>query len=75
MYCEEAISMAVIKRTYAIPEEIVRQFEKVVVPGKRSVVISELISGWLADQRREELRRAVIEGCLDMTEAHMGGGQ
>lgn len=60
--------MRLQKRTYALPPETVEEFDKAVQPGKRSAVVAHLMHSWLDEQRRERLRREVIEGCRDMAD-------
>ena len=63
--------MTLMKRTYALPAETLAQFEQAVVTGKRSAVISDLLREWLDQQRRESLRREIIEGCQAMTDVYL----
>jgi hypothetical protein len=63
--------MTLLKRTYALPSDTLTQFEQTVVPGKRSAVISDLLWEWLDQQRRERLRREVIEGCQAMADVYL----
>lgn len=58
--------MAAIKRTYALPEETVREFEEMVAPGKRSTVLNKVIKDWLDARKRMELRKQIDEGCREM---------
>ena len=53
------------KRTYSLPTDVLRTFEKEIVPSKRSRVISGLLRDWL--QRRQK----VIEGCAEMAEVYL----
>ena len=59
------------KRTYALPQDTVEEFEQEVRQGKRSTVIAELIKDWLDRKRREKRRRGVIEGCREMAEVYL----
>lgn len=63
--------MALSKRTYALPSETIDQFEKAVAPGRRSAVIGQVLSKWLEERRREQLGKALIEGCRDMAEVYL----
>ena len=54
------------KRTYVLPPDLLEKFEKEVEPGRRSAVITELLSRWLDE--RQQLRAHVIEGCHEMAE-------
>jgi len=63
--------MTLMKRTYALPAETLAQFEQAVVTGKRSAVISNLLREWLDQQRRESLRREIIEGCQAMADVYL----
>jgi Arc/MetJ-type ribon-helix-helix transcriptional regulator len=64
-------TMSTIKRTYAIPSDLLERFEEHVVTGQRSHVIAALIEEWLEERKREALRHAIIEGCRDMAEADL----
>jgi hypothetical protein len=55
-----------LKRTYVLPPETLAEFEQKVGAGKRGAVIADLLRDWLERQRREQLRREVIEGCREM---------
>ena len=63
--------MRLPKRTYALPPDILQQFEQTVAAGKRSAVIAELLHAWLDKQRQEQLRRDVIEGCREMADVYL----
>lgn len=63
--------MPLLKRTYALPVDTLQQFEQQVKSGKRSTVIAELLHEWLENQRREQLRQNIIEGCRDMEELYL----
>ena len=63
--------MRLLKRTYALPPDILQQFEQTVAAGKRSAVIAGLLHAWLDQQRQEQLRRDVIEGCREMAEVYL----
>ncbi|MEN6371273.1 MAG: hypothetical protein ABFD64_04590 [Armatimonadota bacterium] len=58
--------MAAVKRTYALPEETVREFEQAVTPGRRSTVLNKVMKDWLGEQKRMKLREQVAEGCREM---------
>ncbi len=58
----------VVKRTYVIPEDIIRIFESQVPAGKRSAVVVELIREWNERRNLDALRLNVIAGCLDMAD-------
>lgn len=60
--------MALNKRTYALPSEIVEEFERAVESGKRSAAIAALVREWLEEQKRARIRESVIEGCREMAE-------
>lgn len=62
--------MSVMKRTYALPEETVRQFEHVVPPGRRSALLASLLNAWIQEQRRAALAQAVVEGCHAMADTY-----
>lgn len=63
--------MALTKRTYALPTEVLTAFEEAVSPGKRSALIAKLLAEWLEEKRRELLRREIIEGCHEMAELYL----
>ncbi len=62
--------MSMVKRTYALHEETLRDFEQTVESGRRSAVIESLIEEWLERQRLEALRREIIEGCQVMADVY-----
>ncbi|HEX5269130.1 MAG TPA: hypothetical protein VFW33_01520 [Gemmataceae bacterium] len=63
--------MGLLKRTYTLPQETIEAFERSTPPGKRSALIAELMHEWLERQRRERLRREVIEGCREMADVYL----
>lgn len=63
--------MPLLKRTYALPSAVLQQFEQEVEPGQRSTVVGELMREWLEQQRREQLRQDIIEGCRDMEDIYL----
>ena len=62
--------MPLQKRTYALPPQTLEQFEAAVSAGRRSAVVAQLLDEWLEGQRRERLRRDVIEGCREMADVY-----
>jgi hypothetical protein len=58
--------MALTKRTYALPPETVRCFERAVPKGKRSALLAELIREWLRERERARLRKEIVLGCREM---------
>ena len=60
--------MRMMKRTYALPENVVRPFEEAVERGQRSALLAGLLRFWLAEQRRKALRAEILEGCQEMAE-------
>lgn len=58
--------MALAKRTYALPADTIEAFEREVESGQRSAVVGELMSEWLEERRKEEIRKSIIEGCREM---------
>ena len=44
-----------LKKTYALPADVVEEFEKHVGPGKRGKVLGEIVRAYLAEKKREEL--------------------
>lgn len=63
--------MGLLKRTYALPPDVLERFERVVGPGKRSSVIAEVLNHWLEERQRGQLRLEVIEGCQAMTDFYL----
>lgn len=63
--------MPLLKRTYTLPPETVEAFKDAVDAGRRSAVVAALLDDWLEQKRREELRRAVIEGCRQMADVYL----
>lgn len=63
--------MRTLKRTYVLPPDTLEQFEREVSPGKRSAVIAGLLREWLDSQRRDRLRREVLEGCREMMDVYL----
>ena len=63
--------MALLKRTYSLPQPTLQDFEKAVAPGERSAVVARLLREWLDQRERERLRRDVIEGCRDMADVYL----
>lgn len=63
--------MGLTKRTYSLPAEVIDEFEKSVMAGKRSVVLAELISKWLEEQEQLRLRSAVVEGLREMSDVYL----
>jgi hypothetical protein len=58
--------MRLEKRTYTLPPDVVRRFEKRLPPGGRSQSLARIIEEWLAEREREELRQLIAEGCAEM---------
>ena len=58
------------KRTYSLPRTTLQKLEQEIKPGERSAFLARLIEDWLAERERQELRRQVIEGCLEMADVH-----
>ena len=67
--------MSLAKRTYALPNDTIKRFEKEVGAGKRSAVVAELLTGWLAEREREALRRDIEEGCREMWDVYLDTAQ
>jgi hypothetical protein len=65
------MKMGSMKRTYALPAEIVAQFEESVPPGRRSSILAKLIESWVAERRRAALAKAVVEGCREMADVYL----
>ena len=62
--------MKLAKRTYSLPPDLLRKFERRLAPGERSAFVGRLIGEWLAEREREEIRRKVVEGCREMAELY-----
>ncbi len=63
--------MALLKRTYVLPQDTLSQFEEVVSPRQRSATIDSLLREWLDRQRRERLRQEIIAGCEAMADIYL----
>ena len=63
--------MRLTKRTYALPPEILVEFEQTVEPGRRSQVVADILNRWLEQRKQEKLRMEVIEGCQAMAEVYL----
>jgi metal-responsive CopG/Arc/MetJ family transcriptional regulator len=63
--------MTLMKRTYALPAETLRQFEEAVAPRQRSSTINTLLRTWLEQRQREQLRQEIIEGCAAMADVYL----
>ena len=62
--------MSLAKRTYSLPPDVVERFETRVSAGERSPVLARLLSDWVEEQEREELRQQILEGCKEMAELY-----
>jgi hypothetical protein len=58
--------MSLMKRSYALPADVLRDFEKAVPQGKRSGMIAEFMRYWLDTRRKARLRKEIVEGCREM---------
>ncbi len=63
--------METAKRTYALPSQTLKRFEKEIAPGKRSAKVAELIEGWIREREQEALRQNIIEGCREMWDVYL----
>jgi metal-responsive CopG/Arc/MetJ family transcriptional regulator len=63
--------MELMKRTYSLPVDTVRELEGEVDTRGRSRVIADLIQNWVEMRRREKLRQAIIEGCREMADVYL----
>lgn len=63
--------MGLLKRTYVLPEEVLRPFEETVARGQRSALVATLVRDWTDEQRRLELRKEVISGCREMASEYV----
>jgi len=62
--------MSLTKRTYALPADVLREFEKMVPQGKRSGMIAEFMRRWMEGRRKARIKRKIMEGCREMTEEY-----
>jgi len=62
--------MSLMKRSYALPADVLRDFEKVVPQGKRSGMIAGFMRHWLDTRRKARLRKEIVEGCAEMAEEY-----
>lgn len=62
--------MRLLKRTYGLTPEVVKRFECKVERGMRGKVIERLVTEWLDEERRAELRAAIVEGCQEMSDVY-----
>ncbi len=67
--------MNLMKRTYALPPDMLARFERSVDPGGRSAVVAALLTEWLAEREREALRRDIEEGCREMWDVYRDTAQ
>ncbi len=63
--------METAKRTYALPAQTLKRFEREIAPGKRSAKVAELLEAWMREREREALRQDIIEGCREMWDVYM----
>lgn len=63
--------MGLLKRTYSLPEEVLRPFEETVRRGQRSARLATLVREWTEEQRRLRLRKEIIAGCREMASEYL----
>ena len=63
--------MALIKRTYGLPKNVLESFEAQVPAGQRGVLLARLVQDWLDRRRRAHLRQEIAEGCAAMAEVNL----
>ena len=63
--------METAKRTYALPSQTLKRFEREIGPGKRSAKVAELIEAWIRERERETLRKDIIDGCRETDEVYL----
>lgn len=63
--------MKTLKRTYSLPSETIEKFERRVGPGKRSMVVKDIVERWVSDQEKAELREQIVEGCREMSAEYL----
>jgi len=61
----------VVKKTYSLPEFIVKKFEKMTSKRERSKIISQLLQQWIENQEKQRLREQIIEGCKEMASVYL----
>lgn len=59
-----------IKRTYALPSDVLEEFERHVAPGKRGVAVAQALREWTQEREREALRADIDEGLREMAEIY-----
>jgi len=64
-------STKVVRRTYSVPEPLWKRFEQIVPKRDRSRVLSELVSKWIEEREKEQLRKEILEGCREMAEVYL----
>jgi Trp operon repressor len=62
--------MKTLKRTYALPPDVVTRFERAVSAGERSAIVTSLLAQWVAERERAALRQRIIEECADMEDEY-----
>ena len=63
--------MPLLKRTYALPADMLQRFEKNVASGRRSRLIAAVLREWLERRERERLRLDIAEGCREMKDVYL----
>lgn len=63
--------MGLLKRTYALPPDTVKSFERTVPKGKRSVLLASLMREWLQERERVRLGRSIVRGCEEMSAEYL----
>ena len=63
--------MELTRRTYALPPDIVAQFEEYVPSERRSDVVATLIEAWITKLDDESEQREIEDWVRDMDEIHL----
>lgn len=63
--------MTLTKRTYSFSPDLIKKFESKVEPGKRSAVLSSIMTEWMELQEKKNLQKQIIEGCMEMAETYL----
>jgi hypothetical protein len=63
--------MTLKERTYTLPPEALRQFEREVPATQRSSIIATLIQDWLAQKQRKALQSEIVQGCREMADEYL----
>ena len=68
VFLKGGIIMHIQKRTYSIDKQVLNGFERSVASGNRSIVVTDLLRKYLADEERKSIRQALISGAGQMND-------